>query len=73
MSEMVAPLPTEVIRPHRESGILTMLPLSLDLRLGAAGIITRREHRFSPAANVMLTALRKAAAEQYSRKNVKAK
>ena len=73
MSEMVAPLPTEVVRPYRESGILTMLPLSLDLRLGAAGIITRREHRFSPAANVMLTALRKAAAEQYSRKNVKAK
>jgi len=73
MSDMVAPLPTDVVRPSRESGALTMLPLSLDLRLGAAGIITRREHRFSPAANVMLTALRKAAAARYSGKNVKAK
>ena len=73
MSEMVAPLPTEVVRPYCESGILTVLPLSLDLRLGAAGIITRREHRFSPAAKVMLTALRKAAAAQYSGKTVKPK
>lgn len=62
MSEMVAPLPTEVVRPYFEAGILTVLPLSLDLRLGAAGIITRRQHRFSPAAKVVLTAMRKAAA-----------
>ncbi|HVR92563.1 MAG TPA: LysR substrate-binding domain-containing protein [Casimicrobiaceae bacterium] len=73
MSEMVAPLPTDVVRPYCESGVLTMLPLSLDLRLGAAGIITRREHRFSPAAKVMLTALRKAAAAQYSGKIVRPK
>jgi DNA-binding transcriptional LysR family regulator len=73
MSEMVAPLPTDVVRPYCESGVLAMLPLSLDLRLGAAGIITRRRHRFSPAANVMLTALRKAAAARYSGKKVKAK
>jgi DNA-binding transcriptional LysR family regulator len=68
MSAMVAPLPTDVVRPYFESGVLAMLPLSLDLRLGAAGIITRHEHRFSPAANAMLTALRKAAAAQYSGK-----
>ena len=73
MSEMVAPLPTDVVRPYCESGVLAMLPLSLDLRLGAAGIITRREHRFSPAAKVMLTALREAAAAQYSGKTVRPK
>jgi hypothetical protein len=50
-----------------------MLPISLDLSLGAAGIITRREHRFSPAANVMLTALRNAAAARYSGKKTRAK
>jgi DNA-binding transcriptional LysR family regulator len=71
MSEMVAPLPMDVVRPYRESGVLAMLPLSLDLRLGAAGIITRREHRFSPAAKVMLTALRNAAAARYSGKKAK--
>jgi DNA-binding transcriptional LysR family regulator len=68
MSEMVAPLPTDVVSPYRESGVLKMLPISLDLRLGAAGIITRREHRFSPAAKVMLTALRNAAASRYAGK-----
>jgi DNA-binding transcriptional LysR family regulator len=73
MSEMVAPLPTDVVRPYCKAGVLAMLPLSLDLRLGAAGIITRREHRFSPAAKVTLTALRKAASAQYSGKNAKAK
>lgn len=61
-SEMVAPLATEVAGPYCESGILTMLPLKLDLRLGPAGIITLREHRPSPAANAMLTVLREAAA-----------
>jgi DNA-binding transcriptional LysR family regulator len=71
MSEMVAPLPMDAVRPYRESGVLAMLPLSLDLRLGAAGIITRREHRFSPAAKVMLTALRNAAAARYSGKKAK--
>jgi len=73
MSDMVAPLPTDVVGPNRESGALKMLRISLDLSLGAAGIITRREHRFSPAAKVMLTALRNAAAARYSGKKLKAK
>ena len=61
MSEMIAPLAVDVVRPYCESGILKMLPLNLDLRLRPAGIITLREHRPSPAANAMLTALREAA------------
>ena len=73
MSEMVAPLATEVVRPYCDSGMLTMLPLKLDLRLGPAGIITLREHRPSPAANAMLTALREAAATPRSPKTSKAK
>ena len=62
MSEMVAPLAVDVVRPYCESGVLTILPLKLDLRLGAAGIVTLREHRPSPAASAMLAALRAAAA-----------
>ena len=73
MSEMVAPLATEVVRPYCESGILTMLPIKLDLRLGVAGIITLREHRLSPAANAMLKALQEAAATPHSPGTAKGK
>ena len=73
LSEMVAPLAIEVVRPYCESGILTMLPLKLDLRLGAAGIITLREHRLSPAANAMLKALQEAAATPHSPGTAKGK
>jgi DNA-binding transcriptional LysR family regulator len=62
MSDMVAPLATEVVRPYCDSGILATLPLDFDPRLGAAGIITRREDRLSPAASAMLSELRQIAA-----------
>lgn len=64
MSDMVAPLGTELVRPYCDAGVLAVLPLALDLRLGVAGIITRRDQRYSPAANVMLAALRWAAGQQ---------
>jgi DNA-binding transcriptional LysR family regulator len=60
-SEMVAPLALELIEPFREAGVLGVLPLAFDVRLGAAGILTRRDQRHSPAAQVALNALRHAA------------
>ncbi len=72
MSDMVAPLAIEVVRPYCETGILKVLPIGLDLRLGAAGIITRRGRDLSPGAAAMLTELREAAARLYARKAAKA-
>ena len=67
MSEMVSALPSEVVRPYCEAGVLKRLPISLDLRLGEAGIITRRDRPLSPGALAMLAALRAAAARLYPR------
>jgi DNA-binding transcriptional LysR family regulator len=62
ISDMVAPLPTEVARPHcGGSGPLALLPIRLDLRLGPAGIVTRRDQSLSPGAQAMLRTLREVA------------
>lgn len=73
MSDMVAPLPTEVVRPFFEPVTLKPLPLRLDLRIGAAGILTLREHRLSPAAQATLMSLRETAAQLRTRKIVQGK
>jgi DNA-binding transcriptional LysR family regulator len=67
---MVAPLALEVVRPYFETRLLTRLPLRLDLRLGAAGIVTRRGHELSPGAQAMMTELRAVASRLYPRKVV---
>ena len=67
MSEMVSALPSEVVRPYCESGVLKKMPIKLDLRLGEAGIVTRRDKELSPGARAMLAALRAVAARLYSR------
>ena len=67
MSGMVSALPSEVVRPYCESGVLKQLPIKLDLRLGEAGIITRRNQALSPGAQAMLAALRAVAARLYQR------
>ena len=72
MSDMIAPLAIEVVRPYCEIGLLKLLPIPLDLRLGAAGIITRRRRDLSPGAAAMLAELRDTAARLYARKAAKA-
>jgi DNA-binding transcriptional LysR family regulator len=62
LSDMVAPLAKEVVQSYFASGMLRELPMRLDLRLGSAGIITRRDRKLSPAARTMLTVLREQAA-----------
>jgi DNA-binding transcriptional LysR family regulator len=61
LSDMIAPLPEEVVRPYCDSDLLALLPIKLDVLLGAAGIITRSDHELSPGARAMLHALREAA------------
>jgi DNA-binding transcriptional LysR family regulator len=67
-SDMVAPLAVEVVRPHLDSGAMEQLPVRLALRLGAAGIITRKGTELSPGARSMLAQLRTVAAKIYPRK-----
>lgn len=57
-SDMVAPLPVELVQPYLDSGVLAALPFDLQLRMEIYGIITRRQHQLSPAAEAMLAALR---------------
>jgi ABC-type glucose/galactose transport system permease subunit len=57
---------------RKGSRLKTILPIRLDLRLGAAGIITRRGRDLSPGATVMLAELREAAT-RLSRKAAKAR
>ena len=66
-SDMVAPMSVELIQPYLDSGMLAALPYELNLRMDVYGIITRRHHRLSPAAEAMLLALREAARARYGR------
>lgn len=71
MSDMVSALPSEVVRPYCESGVLKRLRIDLDLCLGEAGIVTRRNDELSPSARAMLEALRVVAARLHPRRAAK--
>jgi DNA-binding transcriptional LysR family regulator len=60
-TDMVSVLADEVVQAEREAGVLAPLPVTLPLRLGAAGIVTRRDHLLAPAAQVTLAMLRETA------------
>jgi DNA-binding transcriptional LysR family regulator len=64
-SDMVAPLPAELVRPYLDSGLLAVLPYDLSLRMDMYGIITRKQHQLSPGAEAMLAALREVVAGRY--------
>jgi DNA-binding transcriptional LysR family regulator len=66
-SSMVAPMSIELVRPYLDSGMLAALPFDLQLRMDMYGIVTRRSHRLSPAAEAMLAALRECARARYGR------
>lgn len=60
-TEMVSVLADEVVQAECEAGVLARLPASLPLQLGAAGIVTLREHPLTPAAVTALGVLREVA------------
>ena len=64
-SDMVAALPEELVRPYLDVGLLTVLPYDLGLRMDWYGIVTRKQHKLSPGAQVMLDTLRDVAAVHY--------
>ncbi|PAJ79061.1 LysR substrate-binding domain-containing protein [Burkholderia ubonensis] len=65
-SDMIAVLADEVARYYAAHGIVAMLPLEMDCRMDDFGLITRTDRLYSPAATVMVDALRAVAREVYS-------
>jgi len=60
-SDMVSVLADEVVQAECSAGVLVRLAANLPLLLGAAGIVTRREHLLAPAAREVLRVLRETA------------
>ena len=65
-SDMLSVLATDVARYYAEHGLMDILPIDLPCQMEAFGIITRRDRLLSPAAEVMLRAIRKAAGSVYN-------
>jgi DNA-binding transcriptional LysR family regulator len=65
MSDMLSVLATDVARYYEEHGLMVILPIDLPCQMEAFGIITRRDRLLSPAAEVMLRAIRATAQTVY--------
>ena len=64
-SDMIAVVATDVARYYAAHGIVSVLPIALPCQMDAFGIITRTDRLLSPAAKVMLKALKTAAVTVY--------
>lgn len=64
-SDYIAVVPTDVARYYADHGTAAILPLELSCTMDAFGIITRTDWLLSPAAKIMLRALKTAAASLY--------
>jgi DNA-binding transcriptional LysR family regulator len=64
-SDMLSVLATDVARYYEAYGLIAVLPIDLPCQMEAFGIITRRDRLLSPAAEVMLRAIRTTANEVY--------
>lgn len=63
--DTIALLAGDVGRYYAQHGIVSLLPIELPCRMDAFGLITRTDRPLSPAAKVMLAAVKRAAAEVY--------
>jgi DNA-binding transcriptional LysR family regulator len=63
--DMIGLLAGDVGRYYAQHGIVALLPIELPCRMDAFGLITRTDRPLSPAAKVMLAALKRAAGEVY--------
>jgi DNA-binding transcriptional LysR family regulator len=64
-SDFIAVVPTEVARYYASFGMVAILPIQLSCTMDAFGIILRKDWLLSPAAKVVLRALKTAAASLY--------
>ncbi|WP_332775565.1 LysR family transcriptional regulator [Polaromonas sp.] len=67
-SDMLAVLAADVARYYAAHGIVSVLPLAMPCHMDAFGIITRTDRLPSPAAKVMMKALKAASLTLYGRK-----
>ena len=66
-SDMLVALPVDVVRPYCDAGMLRVLPIELNVRMDAFGIITRRGYALSRDVQEALRALREASRAVYRR------
>jgi len=64
-SDFIAVVPTDVARYYASYGMLAMLPIQLSCAMEAFGIITRTDWLLSPAAKLVLQAIKSAAINAY--------
>lgn len=64
-SDFIAVVPNDVARYYASYGMLAMLPIQLSCTMDFFGIITRTDWLLSPAAKVVLQALKSAAVSTY--------
>ena len=64
-SDLVAMIATEVAQYYVDHGMISILPVTLPCKMDAYGLITRTDRLLSPAAEVMLRALRQTAVGVY--------
>jgi DNA-binding transcriptional LysR family regulator len=64
-SDLICVVATDVARYYAEHGLVALLPISLPCKMDAFGLITRTDRLLSPAAKVMLKALKSAALTVY--------
>ena len=66
VSDLVTALPVEAVSSYVQARQLTVLPLELGVGMESFGIIRRRGHLLSPAAERVLEALRATAQRLYA-------
>jgi hypothetical protein len=66
---MVSALPVGALQPYCQAGLLKVLIPNLNVQIGVFGIITHRHRQLSPGAQVLLAAIRAAAADMYPRRS----
>jgi DNA-binding transcriptional LysR family regulator len=66
-SDLIGVVATDVARYYADHGLVALLPIELPCKMDAFGLITRTDRLLSPAAKVMLEAIKSAAADTYGR------
>ncbi len=66
-SDMLSVVAADVARYYADHGLLAILPMALPCQMDAFGIITRRDRLLSPAAKVMLRALKASSITVYGK------
>ena len=64
-SDLLGVIATDVARYYAQHGMVALLPIALRCKMDAFGLITRTDRLLSPAAKVMLRALKGAALTVY--------